>query len=194
MGVSHIGLVHHRIVERGVYLHVSQQVLHLFDGHAPLYRHRGKGTAEFVRMEVLQSHQPADGAHPYLHSAHGETGVWCRETDKQSRASVCACRQIPLKVNLGAGVEIDLALFVALAEHDAPSAGEIHILAIDFYEFSHAHARAQQNVHHCQIARVQTSVVQYLDVLVGEHFLHPDGCTHTTDAPCGTFGDVVLVF
>ena len=59
---------------------------------------------------------------------------------KQRRVIVRPATQVVLQVYLCSGIEIHLALLVALAKHDALAVGEVNIATVKQYQFSDAHA------------------------------------------------------
>lgn len=96
----HISLIHHSIVQRGVNLHMSQHLLHLFYRHTLVNSHCCQSPTEFVRMNLVKVYFLAELAQTNLHTANGQSGVWRMEANEQSRIGICALLQIPFEVDL----------------------------------------------------------------------------------------------
>lgn len=65
----HIDLIHFRIVEGGVDFDVTENALDLFYGHSFVYCHRGEGSAELVRVNLVQSNTLAYGSETNFNTA-----------------------------------------------------------------------------------------------------------------------------
>ena len=78
----HIVLVHHRVLQRGVQALVTEQVLHLFNGHAFVDGHRGQGAAEFVRVHTRQVQFLPQSSQADFNTADFETVVWRQQRHK----------------------------------------------------------------------------------------------------------------
>jgi len=76
MGHFHIGLIHFCIVEGGVDFDVSENALDLFYWHTFVYGHCGKGSAEFVRVNLVQPDTLADRSETDFNSADCQSVVW----------------------------------------------------------------------------------------------------------------------
>ena len=70
MRTLHIVLVDHRITERRVYLAVTQQHLHLFDGHTLINGLCCQSSPELVRVNILHPCILSKLAKPSLYPAY----------------------------------------------------------------------------------------------------------------------------
>lgn len=70
------------------------------------------------------------------------------------------------------GIEIHAALFIALAENDAFSGFEIHILDVEADQLAHADSGGVKQVNHGQVAKAGAAVPELFDILVGDDLLH----------------------
>ena len=76
MGHFHIDLIHFCIVESSVDFDVSENALDLFYWHTFVYGHCGEGSAEFVRVNLVQSNAFAYCAESDFNSVDCQSVVW----------------------------------------------------------------------------------------------------------------------
>ena len=172
MGELDIHLVDHRIVKRGVYLRVTEQALHLFDRHSLVYGHRGHRAAELVWMHLADPAFLPELTQAKPNGAGCEAQIGARQCHEECRVIVHPTIEILLKVNLGAGVEINLSLLVALAEHHALPFLEINVRAVEAHQLANTHPSRDKKVDEGDITHMGTGVAEALQLLVGEDLAH----------------------
>lgn len=194
VGHFHVVLVHDGVLHGGVNLGVTQNFLNLLDGHAFVNRPSRHSPAELVGMDGFEIQHAAHFAKADLHTADGKAVVGGEEGDEQRAVGVPAAFQVILEVDFRLGVEIHAALLVALAENDALSGFEIHILDVEADQLAHADSGGVKQVNHGQVAQGGATVPEIFNVLVGDDLLHGFFGFDFVDAAHGAFQNVVLLF
>ena len=69
VGHLHILLINHGILHGGVYLRMTQQPLHLFDGHSLINGSGSQGSSEFMGMDLGNPQFPPQAPQPDFHAA-----------------------------------------------------------------------------------------------------------------------------
>ena len=69
-------------------------------------------------------------------------------------------------MDFSAGIEIDDPLLVALSKHNALAFIEVHIRAIELYEFPYSHSGGRKQVNHCQVSDVLAVIPENLHILI----------------------------
>lgn len=136
----HIVLVDHGIVHGGVYSRMPKELLHLLDGHALVDGMGGERPTEEVWVYAAETTALAEGADAGLDTGNREAGRPSRKGDEECRVRIITARYIGLEVALGAGVEVNRTLLVALAGDNALALAEVHVGDVDPNELSNPHA------------------------------------------------------
>ena len=151
----------------GIYLGMSQKLLHLLHGHTLVDGEGGEGTAEFVGMDAGDFQSAAQLAQANLHAADLQPGMGLLEGDEQRWVFIVALIQVAAQVDLGAGVEIGLALLAALAEHDALAIVEVDVGSVQMHQLAHTHAGGGQQIDDGQVAQGLAAVAHHLQRFIG---------------------------
>lgn len=194
VGHFHVVLVHDGVLHGRVNLGVAEDFLNLLDGHALVNRPSCHGPAEFVGMDGFEIQHAAHFAKANLHAADGQPVVGGEEGDEQRAVGVPAAFQVIFEVDFRLGVEIHAALLVALAENDALSGFEIHILDVETNQLAHADSGGVKQINHGQVTKGGAAVPELFDVLVGDDLLHGFLGFDFVDAAHGAFQNVIFLF
>lgn len=140
MRVSYVRLLDVRVPQRRVYLRVSEQDLHLLDGHSLVYRPRRHGPAEAVRMHVLNLCPDSDLPHHLFDGVHCEPCVQALPLSPRCHEKrpvlVPARLQVVLQLDLRAHVKIRLPLLRSLAEHHAGARVQVYRRAVEPHQLA----------------------------------------------------------
>lgn len=190
----HVVLVHHGVVHGGVYSRMTEQLLHLLDGHPLVNRMGGQGAAELVGMDATDAAGLAEISQAGFDAANAEACRRCVQRDEQRGAIVGAGVEIRLQVQLGAGVEVDWALLVSLAGDNALALLQVDVGYIEADELSNEHASGGEHIHDGKVADVRATIAQRLEVFVGQDLFGYRSSLNLVDAPDRALHDVILVF
>ena len=95
---------------------------------------------------------------------------------------------------LGAGIEVNDALFVAFSRDDTLTLVEVDVRPVESDKLSNAYARRGEEVYHCQVALVVAVVAQGLHLLIADSALHSCAGLHFVYSSHRTLDDIVFLF
>ena len=185
MRYLHVILANHCIAHGHVYFCMTEELLHLLNGHALVNRACGERTAELAWVDAADVGRAVQLAHARLDVADAHAPRLALERDEEPRAVVGSGGQIFGQVQLGAGVEVDGTLLVALARDDALALLKVDVGYIEPHQLAHAHAGGGQHVYNGEVAGARAAVAQALHLLVCEHLLENLRHLDAVDAPPG---------